>query len=71
MYVLVFLGDTWKNGVGEHEGGIKGVELECGLRRVYSGTGRNKVLKPNRYIVAGHPHLVIIYYYITIKSFML
>ena len=36
IYVLVFLGDRWKDWVGGHEEGIEGVDLGlgCGLRRV-------------------------------------
>ena len=43
----VMLDGMWRNG-----GGIKRVNLGCGLRRVstYIGTGMYEVLKPNRYV---------------------
>ena len=56
LYVLVFLGGTWKDGE-RHDGqeeGIKGDDLGGWLRTWYGrGTGRNEVLEPNCYIVAG------------------
>ena len=42
-------------GSNEHEEGIEGVDLGCGLRRggVSVGKCRYEVLKPNCYTVAG------------------
>ena len=55
--LLVFLGDTWKDGVGvDMRRELQGLtwSLGCGIRDEKGReTGRNEVVKPNCYIVAG------------------